>query len=103
MEDSRGISFVDDVTWLVEDRDVGEVVQRLERYAAASLTWADGNAVRFEMSKTEAVLFSRRKAHQLCRAPIRVGDQTVRFTPEATHWLGVWLDSELRLVENRRR
>ena len=102
-QDSRGISFVDDVTWLVEGRDVGEVVQRLERCAAASLEWAEGNAVRFETSKTEAILFSRRKAHKRCQAPIRVGSQTVRFAPEATRWLGLWLDSELRLVENRHR
>ena len=27
----------------------------------------------------------------------------VRFAPEATRWLGIWLDSELRLVENRHR
>ena len=67
-QDSRGISFVDDVTWLVEGRDVGEVVQRLERCAAASLEWAEGNAVRFETSKTEAILFSRRKAHKRCQA-----------------------------------
>ena len=33
----RGISFVDDVTWLVEGRDVGAVVEKLERCSAASL------------------------------------------------------------------
>ena len=37
MEDSRGTSFVDDVTWLVQGQDVGEVVRGLEQYAAASL------------------------------------------------------------------
>ena len=56
VQDSRGISFVDAVTWLVEGRDVGEVVGKLERCAAVSLEWARGNAVRFEMSKTEAIL-----------------------------------------------
>ena len=85
----------------MEGRDVGEVVQKLERCAAASLEWARGNAVRFEMSKTEAILFSRKRAHKRCQAPIRVGDQTVRFAPEATRWLGIWLASELKLVENR--
>ena len=103
VEDSRGISFGDDVTWLVEGRDVGEVVAKLERCATASLRWADNNAVRFETSKTEATFFSGRKKHHRCQAPIRVGDQTVRFAPEATRWLGIWLDSELRLVENHHR
>ena len=37
---SCGISFVDDVTWLVEGQGVGEVVQKLERCATASLAWA---------------------------------------------------------------
>ena len=64
VQDSRGISFVNDVTWLVEGRDVGEVVQKLEGRAAASLEWARGNAVCFETSKTEAILFSRRRAHK---------------------------------------
>lgn len=34
---------------------------------------------------------------------IRVGDQTVQFSPEATRWLGIWLGSTLTLAENRRR
>ena len=40
VEDSRGISFVDDVTWLVEGTDLNDVVSKLERCAAASLQWA---------------------------------------------------------------
>ena len=53
------------------------------------------------MLKTEAIFFSRRRAHKRCQAPIKVGDLKVRFAPEVTRWLGIWLDSELRLVENR--
>ena len=91
------------MTWLVAGRDVGEVVQGLEGCAAAWLEWAEGNAVRFETSRTEAILFSRRQAYRRCQALIRVGKQTVRFASEATRWLGIWLDSELRPVENRHR
>lgn len=57
--DSRGISFVDCVTWLAEGASIDEVVQRLEQCAKASLEWASNNAVLFETSKTEAILFSR--------------------------------------------
>ena len=32
-----------------------------------------------------------------------MGNQTVRFTQEATRWLGIWLDSTLSLAEDRRR
>lgn len=38
-DNSRGIFFADDVTWLVEGATVDEVVQRLEQSAAASLRW----------------------------------------------------------------
>ena len=31
VEDSRGISFVDDVIWLVEGTDLNDVVSKLER------------------------------------------------------------------------
>ena len=34
---------------------------------------------------------------------IRVGSHWVRFNPEATRWLCIWLDSTLSLAENRRR
>lgn len=59
-ESSRKISFADDVTWIVEGDNIGEVVQRLERCAAASLRFVEGNAVRFE---TETMLFLRKKKH----------------------------------------
>ena len=64
--------------------------------------WVDHNAVRFETSKTEAILFSRRRRHRRCQRGVRVGEQTVRFAQEATRLLGIWLDSALTLRENRR-
>ena len=33
VKDSRGISYVDDVTWVVEGTDVDDVVNKLERCA----------------------------------------------------------------------
>ena len=105
VEDSRGISFVDDVTWIVEGTSIDGVAGKLERCATASLQWADNNAVRFEASKTEAVLFSKRRKHRRCKSDIRVGAHRVRFSPEATRWqwLGIWLDSTLSLAEHLRR
>lgn len=61
VECSRGISFVDNVTWVVKGDNINGVAQHLERCVAASLRWAEGNAVQFEASKTGAVLFSRKK------------------------------------------
>lgn len=104
VEDSRGTSFVDDVTWLVaiEGYGVNDVISKLERCAQASPEWARDNAVRFGELKTEAVLLSRRRRHRRCQREIRVGSQTMRFAPAATRWLGIWLDSALTLRENRR-
>ena len=92
MEDSLRVSFVDDVTWAVEGTSLDEVVDELEKCAAASLQWAKRNAVKFETPKTEAIHFSRQRRHRQCERGIRVGDQTVHFAHEATRWLGIWLD-----------
>ena len=51
VEDSRGISFVDDMTWLVEGAELNDVVKRLERCMAASLQWANNNAVRLRLQR----------------------------------------------------
>jgi ribonuclease HI len=102
VEDCRGISFVDDITWIVEGTDIEDVSCKLEQCATASLEWAQSNAVRFEVSKTEAILFSRARKHRKSQRGVRVGQQVVHFKPEATRWLGIWLDSALTLQENRR-
>ena len=81
-----------------------DVVEKLERCAAANLEWAGNNAVRFEESKTEAILFSKRRRHKRCRREIRGGaSHRVRFNRESTRWLGIWLDAFLSLAENGRR
>lgn len=58
VENSRGIYFVDDLTWIVEGNDISDVSRKPEYCAAASLRWADENAVCFEAWMTEAILFS---------------------------------------------
>jgi len=55
---SEGISFVDDVAWVVEEEDVGECTQRLKRCAAERTIWANKNACQFDIGKTEAMLFT---------------------------------------------
>ena len=55
------------------------MVNKLERCAAASLKWADDNAVRFEASKTEATLFSKKRKYRRCEREIRVGTHRARF------------------------
>ena len=86
---------MDDITWLAEYDNINEVVQTLERCAAASLRWADSHAVCFKTTRTEATPFSRRRKHWRARGEktIHVGDQMVRSARDATRWPGVWLDS----------
>ena len=86
----------------MEGTSLGDVGSKLEQCAAASLRWAEDNAVRFETSKTEVILFSKKRGRR-CSRGIRVKGQTVHFAPEATRWLGIWLDFTLSLAENCRR
>ena len=96
---------MDDITWFVEGTSVEEVARGLERCAEESLVWAQGNAVRFETAKTEAILLSRRRSHGLAKRDrgVVVDGVTVPFATAATRWLRVWLDSALTLRESRRR
>lgn len=56
------------------------------------------NAVTYDMSKTEAVIFSKarqQKFEQLLKTRLRVDIKTILFKKEPTQWLRVWLDSRL--------
>jgi len=66
---------------------------------------AKDNAGEFETSKTEAILFSRKRKHwkKKVEARIRVGEHTIQFSKEATRWLGIWLDSSLKLTTHRQK
>jgi ribonuclease HI len=102
---SEGISFVDDVAWVVEGEDVGECTQRLERCAVEAQIWAKENACQFDIEKTEAILFTRRinNKEPKMKARIRVGNHEVQYNKEATRWLGVWLDSMLTLNDHTKK
>ena len=77
---SEGISFVNDVAWVVEGEDVGECTQRLERYAAETASWAKENACQFDIEKTEAILFTRSRNNKepKMKAKLRVGNYEVQ-------------------------
>jgi len=102
---SEGISFVDDVAWVVEGEDVGECTQRLERCAVETTIWAKKNACQFDIEKTEAMLFTRQRKNKepKMKARVRVGNQEVPYNKEATRWLGVWLDDMLTLNDHTKK
>ncbi|ODM16943.1 hypothetical protein SI65_07341 [Aspergillus cristatus] len=66
-----------------------------------AIEWGHNNVVQFDAGKTEAVLLIRKRGRelkdQIQQARVEVGGHHVIFNPDATQWLGVWLDSGLNL------
>jgi len=76
---SEGISFVDNVAWVVEGEDVRECTQRLEGCAKEAQIWAKENACQFDIEKTEAILFTQKRSNKKpkMKVKIRVGSHEV--------------------------
>ena len=98
------LSFVDDLGFIASGTPVKEIARTLETVARTVLEWGVTNAVTYDTSKTEAVLFSKshrqRLSKQLRETKIRVGNEKIMFNKEATRWLGVWLDSQLKFTSH---
>ena len=51
----------------------------------------------YDIAKTEVILFShacqRRLNQQLRETTVLIRGERIKFNEEATHWLGIWLDS----------
>jgi hypothetical protein len=92
----KTISFVDDVGLVTECHDLEDGTGQLERIARDAIQWGTENKVEFEVSKTEVLIFSRRrKILQAAKlAAVRIGQQTSPIKQEATRWLGFWLDQK---------
>ncbi len=98
------LSFVDDLGFIASGSSVKEVIKLLENVAKVVLEWGRLNAVTYDLSKTEAVLFSKSHRQQLNKqlreTKIEVGTKQISFNKEATRWLGVWLDSQLKFTSH---
>ena len=70
--------------------------------AQVVLDWGKSNAVTYDIAKTEAVLFSKshrqRLNKQIAAVNIKIGTEKIKFNKEATRWLGIWLDSQLKFT-----
>jgi hypothetical protein len=102
----QAVSFVDDIGLVIECDELEEGATRLARIARDTMQWGSDNKVEFEVSKTEVLLFSRRrKVVQAAKSVVvRIGEQSFAIKQEATKWLGFWLDSKLSFrthFENR--
>ena len=93
------LSFMDDLGFLTAGHSVWEITKTLEEAGKIALDWGENNAVTYDISKTEAILFSKARnqklTKQLSETELRFGDQVISFSREATRWLGMWLDSSL--------
>ena len=80
--------FIDDSGFIALGSSVKEVVKTLENVARVVLEWRRQNAVTYNVSKIEAMLFSKSRWQQLNKQPreakIKVGDKNISFNKEAT-------------------
>jgi len=102
------VLFVDDLGWVATGSNINQVVTKLEECAANSIEWASRRGLQFDTATTEAARFTRRRGHQMHLQPeltamIRVGDHFIRFTEEATRWLGAWMDVHLTFKVHHNR
>ena len=61
------LSFVDDLGFIASESSVKEIVKILEKVAKTVLRWGLLNAVTYDTSKTEAVLFSKSPRQAVAR------------------------------------
>jgi hypothetical protein len=102
----QAISFVDDIGLVVSCEGLEQGTEQREQIARDARRWGSDNKVEFEVSKTEVLIFSRRRKvlQAAKKTVISIGEQTFAINQEATKWLGFWLDSKLTFkthFENR--
>jgi hypothetical protein len=102
VSETEGLFIVHGLRWVVTGSDVNQVVIILERWAAKSVEWVNRRGQQFDTTNPEAVLFGTTLPHTKLLRPkltamIRVGNGSIRFNEEATHWLGIWMDALLML------
>ena len=96
------LSFVDDLGFIASGTSVKEIANALGKVGNLVVEWRRRNAVTYDMAKTELVLFfrarQRRLNQQLRETTVLVGGEKIKFKKDATRWLGIWLDSQLKFT-----
>ena len=97
------LSFADDIAFLAPGKTVKDIQDALANAGEQAIAWGLTNNVTFDVDKTEAVLFTKkRKIRQiLSNYNIKIQSHAIKFNREATRWLGIWLDAGLSLKEHR--
>lgn len=96
------LSHVDDVGFIASGNLVKELAKTLGQVAKVVLKWGQSNAVTYDIAKTKAVLFSKSRCQrlnkQIAEVQIKIGAEKIKSNKEATRWLGIWLDSQLKFT-----
>jgi len=104
----KGLSFVDNLGWVVTGSDVNQVVMIHERCAAKRIEWAGRRGLQFDTTKTDAALFTHSQGHKKHLRPkltakLWVSEGFIQFNRQATCWLGIWMDMHLMVNEHHNR
>ncbi|KAM0714649.1 hypothetical protein Q7P37_009947 [Cladosporium fusiforme] len=69
----------------------------LQSFAGHAMEWGAANKVEFEVSKTEVLLFSKKRnvLQAAKETVVHIGEHTCTINQGATKWLGFWLDPKL--------
>jgi hypothetical protein len=86
----KALSFSDDITFLVPGTSIQELANTLQNIGHTAITWGQENKVKFEVDKTEAILFSKNRKTQRKAQEVsfQIGEKQTSFNKEATKWLG---------------
>jgi Reverse transcriptase (RNA-dependent DNA polymerase) len=95
--------FTDDIVFLAPGKTVKDIQDALTNAGEQAIAWGLLNNVKFNIEKTEAILFTKkRKIRQnLLNYNIKIQSHNIKFNKEATRWLGIWLDADLSLKKHR--
>jgi hypothetical protein len=104
ISEAEGLSFVYDLSWVATTSDANHVVSIHETCGAKSLKSASRGRLRFDTAKREVVLFTctwgdTKHLPPKLSANKMDGNRSVRFNPQATRWLGVWMHEQLMIKE----
>lgn len=86
------VLFVDNLGFLISD-SISRVGRLFGKIGKITLKWEASNSVTYDMSKTEAILFSKvrhqKLIRQLSETQLRFDGETFFFNKKATQWLGI--------------
>jgi hypothetical protein len=80
---ATGLSFIDDISWIVLGNNIKEITEILEECGKITMEWAQQNAVEFDAAKTEAILFTKKKAKRYPKMKIKLGNGKEIHTTKA--------------------